>query len=66
MATVMDTTVPTTMKARLYSTVFLVMFRASEEANRYRKLAKPAQSLPRMPLFQLIFLKAITSPNMGA
>ena len=65
-ATVMDTTVPATMKTRLYKTVFFVMFHASEDANKYLKLLNPAQSLPRMPLFQLIFLNAITSPNMGA
>ena len=58
--------VPRIINARLYRMVLRVIIHASEEANKYLKLSNPTQSLLKIPLFQSIFLKAITRPNIGA
>ncbi|MNZ94188.1 hypothetical protein D3C78_1132890 [compost metagenome] len=49
----------------LYRRVFLVIMKASVVLNKYSKFLSPIQSLPQIPCEKLMFLKAMTIPNMG-
>ena len=60
-----DTVVLTTINAKLYNNVFLVISAASGVLNRYSKLESPAQSLCKIPFAKFKCLKAMMIPVIG-
>lgn len=57
---------PTSKFSPLMMSVFLIERTKAAEENSFSKFCQPTQGLSAMPRITLYFLKAITSPPIGA